>query len=114
MTAPAPWQDRADPIGAALTEALRLAGRGLPCFPCKADKTPSCPRGFKAATRDPASLRALWKLYPGVLIGVPTGAASGLFCIDLDTGKHDEASEWLDTNIARLPETRRHQTKSGG
>ena len=38
----------------------------------------------------------------------------GLFVIDLDTSKHPEATDWLESNAPYLPETRQHRTKSGG
>lgn len=72
------------------------------------------PRGFKDATSNPAALRRLWRKYPEPLVGVPTGKVSGLFVVDIDSGKHVEAGEWLERNSPRLPDTRHHRTKSGG
>jgi Bifunctional DNA primase/polymerase, N-terminal len=95
----------------ALQEALRL---GLPAFPCRADKTPMTPHGFKNASAEPGALKYLWAKYPGPLIGVPTGEASGLFVVDIDNARHDEANDWLERHAPYLPETRQHQTKSGG
>jgi Bifunctional DNA primase/polymerase, N-terminal len=89
---------------------------GLPCFPCGRNKTPAIPGdgGFKHATADPAALRALWRRYPGPLVGVRTGEASGLSVLDIDTAKHREAEIWFAAHRARLPVTRMHQTRSGG
>jgi hypothetical protein len=95
-------------------DALRLAHYSRPTFPCRADKRPACPHGFKNATADPEKLRELWRQYPGELVGVPTGEMSGLFVIDVDSGRHDEAQDWLESAAARLPPTRWHATKSGG
>jgi hypothetical protein len=99
-----------------LEDALRLAASGIPCFPCQlANKRPlPGSNGFKDATADPDQLKQLWQRYPGGLIGVPTGAASGLFVLDIDSAKHPEADEWLERHSARLPETRLHRTRSGG
>lgn len=89
---------------------------GLPCFPCSASKTPAIPGpgGHKHATRDPAELRALWSRYPGPLVGVRTGEASGLSVLDIDGPKHPEADLWLAAHRAELPATRVHSTRSGG
>jgi len=96
-----------------LTVALALA-RDYPCFPCAHDsKAPTCPNGFKDASRDAATLRKLFTQYPGPLIGVPTGAVSGIDVLDLDP-KHPQARDWWAVNRARLPPTRAHRTRSGG
>jgi hypothetical protein len=96
----------------ALTAALALAERGVPAFPCLASKAPACPGGFKAATADPASLRALWRAHPGELVGVPTGAPSGLDCVDVDPRHGGDV--WLAAHRSRLPATREHVTRSRG
>jgi hypothetical protein len=98
----------------ALQDALRLAHYGRPSFPCLDNKKPACPNGFKDATADPEKLRELWQKHPGPLVGVPTGDASGLFVVDVDCGRHDEANDWLEAVSDRLPETRWHATQSGG
>lgn len=92
-------------------DALRL---GLPAFPCRADKRPATPHGFKDATSDPDGIRKLWRDYPGPLVGVPTGDVSGPFVLDVDSAKHPEAADWLERHAQYLPDTRKHQTKSGG
>lgn|SRR5262245_59503369 len=94
------------------TVALALA-REYPCFPCARDKAPTCPNGFKDASRDPAALQQLWTNYPGPLTGVPTGAISGIDVLDLDP-KHRQAREWWAANRAQLPPTRMHRTRSKG
>lgn len=96
----------------ALAYALQLAARGLPCFPCGFNKRPTCPGGFKAATTDEAALRALWQAFGGVLVGVPTGATSGLDVLDIDPRNGGDA--WETANSERLPVTRVHATRSGG
>src|SRR5262245_43361772 len=100
---------------AALRAALRT---GWHCFPCLANKAPACPRGFHAATKDPATLMDLWGRYPGPLVGVATGPRSGVVCLDIDCGEGKAnaapARAWLDENEYRLPRTWRHETQSGG
>jgi hypothetical protein len=89
---------------------------GLPCFPCSRNKRPAIPGpgGHKHATSDPAALRALWRRYPGPLVGVRTGDASGLFVLDIDGAKHLEAKVWWVAQREWLPTTRIHQTQSDG
>jgi hypothetical protein len=87
---------------------------GLPCFPCTEQKRPATPHGFKNATSDPAELHALWRRYPGPLVGVPTGEISGLSVLDVDSMKHPEADAWLSAHRSRLPSTRNHRTRSAG
>jgi len=87
---------------------------GLPCFPCSRNKRPTIPGkgGYQHATADPAALRELWRRYPGPLVGVRTGEASGLSVLDID--KHPDAVRWLMAHRARLPATLVHRSRSGG
>jgi hypothetical protein len=76
----------------------------LPIFPCKAsDKSPLTPHGFYNARVGADHSR--WPL-----VGVRTGAASGIDVLDIDPG----ALAWLAENEHRLPQTRRHRTRRGG
>src|SRR5215470_4758223 len=95
-----------------VTAALTLASE-FACFPCAHNKAPACPHGFKDATRDPVALRELFTRCPGSLIGVPTGALSGIDALDIDA-KHTPAREWWAANRTQLPPTRAHRTRSGG
>jgi hypothetical protein len=99
-------------VSASLGSALMLICEGLPCFPCRADKTPASPRGFKDATCDSGTLEELWRRHPGPLVGVPTGEVSGLDVLDIDP-RHGGAS-WFRKQRHRLPSTRVHRTRSGG
>jgi hypothetical protein len=99
--------------------AARAIGLGLPVFPCRntpdnptTDKAPTCPGGFKAAVSAPDAIRDLWRRWPGPLIGVPTGAVSGIDVLDVDRGKG--GGEWYAAHRAKLPLTRIHRTRSGG
>jgi hypothetical protein len=100
-------------ISRVLGGALLLARDGRRCFPCLANKHPATPHGFKDASSDPEKVRALWRRYPGPVIGVATGEAADIDVLDLDS-KHREAVEWLRENRHRLPLTRLHRTRSGG
>jgi hypothetical protein len=97
---------------ASLDQALALAAQRLPCFPCRADKCPATPHGFKDATCDHQVLRELWRRYSGPLVGVPAGEVSGLDVLDIDT--RQGGSAWFAKHRDRLPATRVHRTRSGG
>jgi hypothetical protein len=95
-------------LGAALTLAL-------PVFPCRGeDKRPTCPHGFHDAAAEPAAIRRLWRRWPGPLVGVPTGEASGFDVLDVDGPRHPDGAEWYAARRDRLPATRVHRTRSGG
>ena len=96
----------------AFLEALALAKRGTACFPCNVDKTPATPGGFKSAVHDVVEVAEIWRLYPGPLVGVPTGEASGFDVLDIDP-RHG-GDTWLAAEAYRLPITRTHRTRSGG
>jgi hypothetical protein len=92
--------------------ALKIAGRGKPVFPCKPDKSPHTPRGFKDATTDPARVTALWTQYRGEKIGMPTGSRSGIFVVDVD---RLEALEELPPELRQeLQKTLAIRTPRGG
>lgn len=96
----------------ALQIAYSLADYGIPSLPCLPNKKPACPGGFKSATACKKQLDELWALYPGLLVGLPTGALSGIDVLDIDP-RH-EGDKWLASYIRNLPKTRIHQTQSNG
>ena len=89
-----------------LNEALALAKQNIPVFPCKVDKRPATPHGFKDASTDPKKITRWWSTNPAALIGVPTGRASGINVLDVDDLKA----------LTAVPAviTRTHRTRSGG
>lgn len=89
------------------------AAIGLPVFPCRADKTPACPHGFKDAVAEPKAIERLFANYPAELIGVPTGKISGIDVLDIDSPRHPEADKWA-RDQAPVLQTRAHRTRSGG
>ena len=96
-----------------LTEiAVCVAETGIPVFPCGAEKTPLTEHGFKDATRDPKTIRRAFSHPAAKLIGVPTGATTGIDVLDLDPGHGSDA--WRTANIHRMSETRIHRTARGG
>ena len=100
-------------IGAALDAALALAAEGYAVLPCKDNKLPACPQGFKDASSASGQVRVLWRERPAPRVGVATGEVSGIDVLDLDK-KHAEAPEWWATNRDRIRKTRVHRTRSGG
>lgn len=88
--------------------ALNIAAKGKPVFPCKPEKAPYTPRGFKDATTDPARVTALWTRYRGEKIGMPTGRASRVFVVDVDR------LEALGELPREMQETLTVRTTSGG
>jgi hypothetical protein len=93
--------------------ALTLAAFGYCVFPCRDDKRPACPHGFKDATKNAEAIEELWRRFSGPLIGVATGTMSGFAVLDIDR-KHPEAVEWWIQRRERLMPTRVHRTRSGG
>jgi hypothetical protein len=92
---------------------------GYAVFPCKEDKTPATRNGVHNASNDPARVANLWEVSPGPLIGIATGAASGVDVLDIDSGRHPEADAWWkaatsgEIRPSILP-TRVYRTRSGG
>ena len=100
-----------------ISDALDVASHGWPVFPCGATKHPAIAKaeggqGFRDATLDADQARHLFQHRQAKLIGVPTGELSGFDVLDLDY-RHG-AKDWEDANAHRLPETRTHETMSGG
>jgi hypothetical protein len=87
---------------------------GFAVFPCRGDKSPATPYGFKDATSDANAITALWRRYPGLLIGIATGEASGVDVLDIDAAKHTVALTWWEAASLRMPPTRLYGTRSGG
>jgi hypothetical protein len=100
------------PNASIIDAALELAAAGFPVFPCNGKKKPVVTNGFLSASKDPVIVRVLFARRAAKLIGVPTGPASGFDILDFDY-RHG-AKAWEDANQHRLPETRVHQTQSGG
>ena len=97
-----------------ITEAAAFLAQQWPVFPCGTNKEPLTKHGLHDAVSGEDEARALFQR-PGVaMIGVPTGAASGFVVIDLDVKDGRPGLEWLAANEHRIPDTRRHGTKSGG
>jgi hypothetical protein len=84
----------------------------LHVFPCNADKTPACLRGFYAAVPHDKSAD-LFRRYPGPLTAMATGSISGIDVLDCDIGGEDFLALFEATH-GPLPVTTIIGTPSGG
>lgn len=74
---------------------------GWPVFPVSQDKVPCIKGGYKAASKDPQIITEWGRQFPGANVAIPTGAASGVFVIDLD----DPLAESSLAQYGQLPKT---------
>jgi hypothetical protein len=111
-------------------EAIVRLAQKVPVFPCRRTaeevtlhgrtrvlkpKSPLTSRGFLDATQDPDRIRTWWRRWPDALVGVPTGAATGLLVVDFDSHKADDtARAWVTQHTDWLLQTRSHTTLNGG
>lgn len=102
-----------------LQAALNYAKHGRPVFPCNPlvgpdNKKPLTAHGFKDATCDETIIREWWTKWPLAMVGMPTGAASGMFVVDLDVSKgKDGRKKYADLGLDEL-DTLACYTPSGG
>jgi hypothetical protein len=98
-----------------LEAARRLASQGRPVFPCDpSTKQPRTRQGFKDASTDPLVIGAWFGKEPGLMIGMPTGAASGLVVLDVDGDAGFESLRDLERKHGPLPRTASVKTPRGG
>jgi hypothetical protein len=94
-----------------LDAALDLAQQqGLPVFPCTLDKVPTIKDWAHNASTDPARITG-WS-WVNRLIGVPTGSISGMIALDIDWRNNGDV--WAIANMAQIPITRIHMSRSDG
>jgi|GEM_PF-1393337 len=97
-----------------MENAKQFAERGIPVFPCRPDKRPYTAHGFHDASTDPAQIAAWWKKWPSALIGLPTGATSGIDVLDIDGQTGEGSLAALLAEQGELPPTRSARTGGGG
>jgi hypothetical protein len=103
-------------LDSTVIEALLLAVRGYAVFPCvPRGKTPITTHGCKAATAKARVIQRWWQREPSANIGLATGAASGIFVLDVDP-EHAGAESLadLEADHGGLPRTITSVTGSGG
>ena len=101
------------PFGVRLRGACRdphspgpCAERGFHVFPCRPrDKRPATANGLKDATTDPDVIQAWWQQQPDSNIAIATGAASGIFVVDIDGLDAEAALRRLEVEHGALPAT---------
>ena len=98
-----------------LAAALHYAALGLPVFPCSPKtKAPLVSGGFYKATTDTDQIKAWWAQWPDAMIGMPTGAKTGIDVLDIDckNGKDGFAAvpDWQSRSpvIVRTPSDGAH------
>jgi hypothetical protein len=97
-----------------IARAAEFLAQQWPCFPCNLQKRPVTRHGLKDASQELHDIRRMFREHNADMIGVPTGSASGFVVVDLDVKEGASGLEWLAANEHRLPQTRRHCTRSGG
>jgi Bifunctional DNA primase/polymerase, N-terminal len=121
-----------------LQAALAYASCGWPVFPCNpANKRPLVKGdvnaqgqeipdtgGVKQASTDPDTIRRWWARWPKAMIGLATGAVSGVFVVDIDAGFDEDTGEafeacdllaHLQAELGcELPDTWSTETPRGG
>jgi hypothetical protein len=97
-----------------LHAALIYAARGWPVFPVlERGKTPATAHGFHDATVQPGRIRQWWNTIHNYNIGIATGAASGVWMLDVDGDRGATTLGWLEAKHGRLPSTMTCITSSG-
>jgi len=92
-----------------LDHALNYQEKGFSIIPIKPDKKPYIKwEPFQTRSATPEEIRQWWKQWPNAMIGIITGAISGIFVIDCDSAEaYRRVQELLPdafiTCIARTP-----------
>lgn len=99
-----------------LTEALKWAKKGVPVFPCGANKRPYTANGHLDASTDETQVRFMFEAAgDDVMIGARMGVDSQMFAVDFDLYKPG-ANEYMQylSDKGMLADTQIHTTQNGG
>lgn len=97
-----------------LRAAITLAHKGIAVFPCgQQSKLPATRHGFKDASTDPEIIRRWWGENPHYNVAIATGAASGIFVLDVDGADAEAALRNLEVQYGDLPSTVEVATANG-
>ena len=90
------------PLG---TDALTLAAKGMRIFPCaERSKEPAIADNLRRATTDPNVIRGWWRSR-NFNIAIATGAASGIWVLDIDGEEGEATLRKLEAAFGPLPMT---------
>lgn len=97
-----------------LSYARGYAKLGAHVFPCKLDKTPMTPHGFKDATTNLEQIGKWWNAEPMASIGIACGASGWLVLdIDADKGGFESYAELRDREIITPGDLLTFTTRTG-
>lgn len=85
-----------------------------PVFPRPGGRYLKDSRGWKDATRDVDQIEKWWSQYPDALIAMPTGEASGVVVLDIDTKNGKDGFATLEELGKSLPDVPMVHTPHGG
>jgi hypothetical protein len=98
-----------------IRDAIAYAKRGCFVFPCKLDKTPMTPHGFKDATNNLEQIGKWWNAEPSASIGIACGATGWLVLdVDPDKGGFESFAELRDREILTPADLDTFTTRTGG
>jgi hypothetical protein len=80
----------------------------------RSGKHPRTAHGLTDATTDPETIRSWWAKWPDANIGIPTGAASGFWVLDVDGIAGSESLQRLCKEQGSQIEDTRHSRSGGG
>lgn len=98
-----------------LMAALGFIQKQTPIFPLQErDKKPKTANGYKDASLNPQHIHQWWTMWPNANIGMPTGAISGIWVLDIDGEDGERSLSELERINGKLPQSVEVITGGGG